>query len=72
MAEYTIGCDKCDEGDLAHRDDCLLALIADLDSGSSTPIVFDDSEVRALRALRDGGLLPPTTVLPQELRDTGS
>lgn len=70
MTEYTIECRECASGDDAHRSDCLVALLEDIEP--TTPIVFDDAEVRALRALRDGGLLPSTTVLPQELRDTGT
>jgi hypothetical protein len=74
MSEYTIECRDCASGDAAHRSDCLVALLEDLDAEPGDPIVFDDAELRALRALRSGGLLPPTTVLPsdEELRSTGS
>lgn len=74
MTEYTIECHECVNGDAAHRRDCLVALLEDLDSEPGEPIVFDDAEVRALHALRSGGLLPPTTVLPadQPLRSTGT
>lgn len=75
MSEYTIECRECASGDAAHRDDCLVALLEDIDTEQrGAPIVFDDSEVRALRALRAGGLLPSSTILPsdEELRSTGS
>ena len=74
MSEYTIECQECANGDAAHRSDCLVALLEDLDSEPGEPIVFDDAEVRALHALRSGGLLPASTVLPsdQPLRSTGT
>lgn len=74
MSEYTIECHDCANGDPAHRADCLIALLEDLDAKPGDPVVFDDAEVRALQVLRAGGLLPASTILPSdmELRSTGS
>ncbi|MCA1830268.1 MAG: hypothetical protein ABR552_04395 [Actinomycetota bacterium] len=55
MPALVIDCQRCLEGDQAHRDDCLVAFIIDRPEGA---IVFDVEEERALRSLRDGGLLP--------------
>ena len=51
-----IDCSGCPNrsGDAA-CDDCLVAYILDRPEGA---IVFDVAEERALRALREGGLLP--------------
>ena len=51
-----IDCSNCPNrsGDAACAD-CLVAYILDRPEGA---IVFDAAEERALRALRDGGLLP--------------
>jgi hypothetical protein len=51
-----IDCSGCPmrEAD-GHCEDCLVAYILDRPEGA---IVFDAAEERALRALREGGLLP--------------
>jgi hypothetical protein len=51
-----IDCARCpNRGDEAACEDCLVAYIMDRPEGA---IVFDAAEERALRALREGGLLP--------------
>jgi hypothetical protein len=51
-----IDCNNCPNRSVADAcDDCLVAYILDRPEGA---IVFDAAEERALRALRDGGLLP--------------
>ena len=51
-----IDCSSCpNRGDADACDDCLVGFILDRPEGA---IVFDAAEERALRALRDGGLLP--------------
>jgi hypothetical protein len=74
MSEYRIECEDCARGDQTHRADCLVALLEDIDSEPAQPLVLDETEVRALRVLRAGGLLPASTVLPadEHLRSTGS
>jgi hypothetical protein len=57
-SELVIDCSTCPNrqgGGSEECDDCLVAYILDRPEGA---IVFDAAEERALRALRDGGLLP--------------
>lgn len=78
MNEYTIECHDCAAGDPAHRSECLVALLDDLEESPGEQIVFDETEIRALRALQDGGLIPSAAKLPEVnegvryLRETGS
>ncbi|MFP5225486.1 MAG: hypothetical protein ACLGH3_08065 [Actinomycetota bacterium] len=71
MGEFIIECHRCAEGDETHRAECLVAILVD---APDAPLAFDDSEDRALRALREGGLLPPDLAIPvsDDLRATGS
>jgi hypothetical protein len=50
-----IDCTACPNRTETACDDCLVAYILDRPEGA---IVFDAAEERALRALREGGLLP--------------
>ena len=50
-----IDCKECLNGSDEHRADCIVSFILDRPKGA---IVFDAAEERALRSLRDGGLLP--------------
>jgi hypothetical protein len=50
-----IDCTSCPNRTENACDDCLVAYILDRPEGA---IVFDAAEERALRALREGGLLP--------------
>jgi hypothetical protein len=50
-----IDCTTCPNRTENACDDCLVAYILDRPEGA---IVFDAAEERAIRALRDGGLLP--------------
>jgi hypothetical protein len=55
-AALTIDCEACPERrGKDHCDECIVAFLLDRPPGA---IVFDVAEERALRALRDGGLLP--------------
>jgi hypothetical protein len=71
MGEFIIECHRCAEGDAAHRAECLVAILVD---APDAPVEFDDTEDKALRALRDGGLLPADLEIPStnDLRATGS
>lgn len=71
MGEFIIECQRCADGDDAHRQDCLVAFLVD---APATPIGFDDQEEQALRALRQGGLLPPDVRIgpDDDLRKTAS
>lgn len=73
MTEFIIECSRCADGDPGHGEDCLVAFIIGLDAAEPAPILFDDVEARAVRALRDGGLLPAGLRLPSDpLGATGS
>lgn len=75
MSDYVIGCMECPTGDPEHRADCLIALLEDIEADPGQPVLFDETEVRALKALQQGGLIPDSMRLPEELpllRDTGS
>jgi hypothetical protein len=50
-----IDCSGCPNRSESACDDCLVAYILDRPEGA---IVFDAAEERAIRALRQGGLLP--------------
>jgi len=50
-----IDCSTCPNRNEDACEDCLVAYILDRPEGA---IVFDAAEERALRALREGGLLP--------------
>lgn len=50
-----IDCSDCPARAEGECDDCLVAFILDRPDGA---IVFDAAQERAIRALRDGGLLP--------------
>lgn len=50
-----IDCSNCPNRTESACEDCLVAYILDRPEGA---IVFDAAEERALRALREGGLLP--------------
>jgi hypothetical protein len=53
---FVIDCSTCpSRADQEHCVDCLVGYILDRPEGA---IIFDAAEERALRALRDGGLLP--------------
>jgi hypothetical protein len=54
-SEFVIDCSGCPNRSEEPCEDCLVAYILDRPEGA---IVFDAAEERALRALRDGGLLP--------------
>lgn len=54
-----IECERCATGDEEHREDCLVSFIVDREPGA---IVFDVAQERALRSLRDGGLLPGVNI----------
>ncbi|MGZ4104043.1 MAG: hypothetical protein ACXVQY_11505 [Actinomycetota bacterium] len=51
----SIDCSGCPNRGTSACEDCLVAYILDRPEGA---IVFDAAEERALRALREGGLLP--------------
>lgn len=55
MTALVIDCTECESGSTEHCEDCLVAFIIDRPAGA---VVFDAAEERALRSLRDGGLLP--------------
>ena len=52
---FVIDCSACPNRIEEHCDDCLVGYILDRPEGA---IIFDAAEERALRALREGGLLP--------------
>jgi hypothetical protein len=53
---FVIDCSTCpNRSEEEHCEDCLVGYILDRPEGA---IIFDAAEERALRALRDGGLLP--------------
>jgi hypothetical protein len=54
-AGLLIDCSNCPNRGTEACDDCLVAFLLERPEGA---IVFDAAEERALRALRDGGLLP--------------
>jgi hypothetical protein len=54
-SEFVIDCSTCPNRADEHCEDCLVGYILDRPEGA---IVFDAAEERALRALREGGLLP--------------
>jgi hypothetical protein len=53
--DLLIDCSLCPHQGTSECDDCLVAYILDRPEGA---VIFDAAEERALRALRDGGLLP--------------
>ena len=53
--ELVIDCEGCPNRAAGGCDDCLVAYILDRPEGA---VVFNVAEERAIRALRDGGLLP--------------
>ncbi len=63
-----IDCSSCPNRTDEHCEDCLVGYILDRPEGA---IVFDAAEERALRALRDGGLLPDVRFGRQGHRSTG-
>jgi hypothetical protein len=53
--ELVIDCTACPYRGSEECEDCLVAYLLDRPEGA---VVFDAAEERALRALREGGLLP--------------
>ena len=53
--ELVIDCEGCPNRESGGCDDCLVAYILDRSEGA---VVFNVAEERAIRALREGGLLP--------------
>ncbi|HYH28659.1 MAG TPA: hypothetical protein VEA19_07790 [Actinomycetota bacterium] len=62
-----IACDDCAMQDTDHCRDCIVTFIIERDEDA---VVIDAEEIRALRALRDGGLVPDLGFVPKD-RDTG-
>ena len=56
---FVIDCSDCDRRARGECDDCIVSFILDRPPGA---VVFDAAEERALRSLRDGGLLPDVRV----------
>lgn len=50
-----LDCKDCPRRDSVECEDCLVSYVLDCPPGA---VVFDADEERALRTLRDGGLLP--------------
>jgi len=58
MAEdqgFVIDCSGCERRARGECDDCIVSFILDRPEGA---VIFDAAEERAIRSLREGGLLP--------------
>jgi len=63
-----IDCSSCPNRSEEPCEDCLVAYVLERPEGA---IVFDAAEERALRALRDGGLIPDVKFGRQDRRSAG-
>jgi hypothetical protein len=64
--EMIIDCDRCVMRDIA-CDDCVVSVLL----GAPPSGEIGDAEAGALRALADGGLVPPLRMSPRSERATG-
>jgi hypothetical protein len=53
---FVIDCSGCEKRASGECGECIVSFILDRPEGA---VIFDAAEERALRTLRDGGLLPP-------------
>ena len=56
MTSLSIGCNDCTMQHCGHCPDCIVTFICDRDG--AVPVAIEDREVRALRLLSAGGLVP--------------
>lgn len=56
MTSLSISCDDCVMQHSSHCADCIVTFLSDADGG--VPVAIEDREVRALRLLGAGGLVP--------------
>ncbi|HVE93850.1 MAG TPA: hypothetical protein VNB24_02940 [Acidimicrobiales bacterium] len=56
MTSLSISCNDCVMQHSSHCDDCIVTFLCDEDG--AMPVAIEDREVRALRLLSAGGLVP--------------
>ena len=65
-----ISCDDCSMQATSACDDCIVTFICSRDPGDA--VIIDADEVRALRRLADGGLVPGLRHRSRHARRTGT